>query len=66
MSFMTDDHDFMAWFMKNYRPHPQKTGWYIDKVCKGSEATIEGARSLYDIIQEVMKTEPFKTTDDGK
>jgi hypothetical protein len=60
---MVNEDDFMVWFMKNYKPDPKNKGWYIDKIIKGASATVEGARSQYVIIQEVMKTNPFAQSD---
>lgn len=48
------EYHFMAWFMKNFRPDPKKSGWYIDKVIRGASATIEGAKQQHEIIYNLM------------
>lgn len=58
-----DEDEFMRWFIHNYRPDPTQKGWYIDRVCKGAKATIDGARNQFVIIQEIMKSNPFDNTE---
>ena len=53
------ENHFMRWFMKNYKPDKNKDGWYIDKVCRGASATVEGARSQHAIIYELIKDLPI-------
>lgn len=56
MTTITDkEHHFNLWFSKNYRPHPDKKGCYIDKVIKGALTTMEGAKRMHDIIYKKMK-----------
>ena len=56
---VTDENEFMKWFMKNYKPDPKIDGWYIDKVCHGAKATIEGARNQFKIVKQAMIDFPF-------